>query len=326
MVYDEVIYAPIGVLYWKTGDLRWNKLHPPLQKYLSALPLLTQKLDLPQDADPERDNEWRTGYKILFQDLTRAPYWTFLMRLPSLLVALLLILVVFFWTKKRFGFTPALLAGGFLAFDPLFLGNAALAMDDIFLTAFFFASVLLFRQWMDGKKGAALACGVMTGLTLATKLTGLLLFPTFFLIAATSWKEIQKKAKEKFPLIVPLFFSVTLLAVLIPYKFDVALFSDALTSEFLLQKSEGGRGFFLGPIPNNATWFYYPLAVLIKTPLPLLLLWIFSIVYVLKHAKKKGRLFLFNDPCFSYLVGFPCDKKIILAYAISYRRPRSWLS
>jgi dolichyl-phosphate-mannose--protein O-mannosyl transferase len=44
LVYDEVIYAPAGVQYWKTNDVGWNSEHPPFHKYISSLLLLTQPL------------------------------------------------------------------------------------------------------------------------------------------------------------------------------------------------------------------------------------------------------------------------------------------
>jgi predicted membrane-bound dolichyl-phosphate-mannose-protein mannosyltransferase len=47
--WDEGIHLAAGYSYLKTGDLRMNPEHPPLGKYLNAIPLLFLRLKLPLD-------------------------------------------------------------------------------------------------------------------------------------------------------------------------------------------------------------------------------------------------------------------------------------
>src|SRR5687768_12061962 len=85
MTYDEIIYPAMGLLYWETGNLRWNKEHPPLQKLVSAAPLLTQKVTIPANILPTTHDPWRTGYMMFFASPTSAATQLFLSRLPTIL-------------------------------------------------------------------------------------------------------------------------------------------------------------------------------------------------------------------------------------------------
>src|SRR5215472_7017602 len=54
LVYDEPAYIGAGYSYWTTRDGRLNSEHPPLLKFLIALPLLSLGLHAPTG-----DPSWR---------------------------------------------------------------------------------------------------------------------------------------------------------------------------------------------------------------------------------------------------------------------------
>jgi len=66
----------------------------------------------------------------------------------------------------------------------------------------------------------------------------------------------------------------------------VSHFRDSLAVSASFHAHESGLGFLLGPIPGHATWYYYPIAVLIKTPIPLLLLGGIAIFQVWRKKDK----------------------------------------
>ena len=45
--FDEALHLTAGFSYWKTGDFRLNREHPPLSKLLTAFPLLFTAARLP---------------------------------------------------------------------------------------------------------------------------------------------------------------------------------------------------------------------------------------------------------------------------------------
>ncbi|MCB4756053.1 MAG: hypothetical protein LHV69_03320 [Elusimicrobia bacterium] len=294
LVFDEVIYSAVGVLYWTTGNLHWNIIHPPLQKYISALPLLTQKLKIPQDLQPDGTDEWRAGYQLFFQSPTPAPRLLFLSRLPSILVTLLLggVLFVVGWKGGRF--LSGLLVLGVFSLDPLVLGNGSLAMNDIFVTAFFFFTVMAFYGWTQGKRGAGVGCGVLMGLTVLMKSSGLLLIPVILLLYGFNCRLLRRRKGSQGLGAMALIFLVAGVVIFAGYRFNGSLLMESLRAQFFLQTSRPVTGYLLGPISGFASWYYYPIALIIKTPLPLLLLWGFAIgVHLKKHRKDERFLFAF---------------------------------
>jgi len=67
-------------------------------------------------------------------------------------------------------------------FDPLVISNGSLALNDMFVTAFFFLSLLFI--WMNVRKrpSVTLLAGVCAGLAIGSKLSGLLVLPLSVLI------------------------------------------------------------------------------------------------------------------------------------------------
>jgi 4-amino-4-deoxy-L-arabinose transferase-like glycosyltransferase len=272
LVYDEVIYAPVGLLYWKTGDMRWNAEHPPLQKYISSIPLLLQRCAIPLGLDPAVTDAWRAGYRILFQGTTSAVQSIFLMRLPSIALTLLLGWVLAWHIARRFGAPAAFVALSLFAFDPLVLGNGALSMNDIFVTAFFFFSVLAFDAGVRGEtrllRWAALS-GVMAGLSVSSKFSGLLLLPTLGIVTLMALLENPKRWKLLFTgLAVTI--SIGFLVLLGVYRFHWNDLTHSLTAGLSFHSGAKNYGYLLKQIGPASGWFYYPVAVLIKTPLPYL--------------------------------------------------------
>ncbi len=285
LVYDEVIYPTAGYLYWTTGDLRWNSEHPPLQKWVSSLPLVWEKKGPAPSLNPLKEDAWRAGFQIFFDGTDAVQQRILSCRLPTAGVALLLGIAVFLVTKKRHGFDAGLVALGALVFDPLVLGNGALAMNDLFVTFFIFLSVVLFERWLDSleqpsesKTGLAsmawaVATGLATGAAVASKFSGFLLLPIFcVLFVARAWKRPLKAWGMRGAGAV-LLIVCALFVVLASYKFDFSLIAHALARGLTFHKPNHRPGYLLGSISDSSAWFYYPVAVLIKTPLGLLGLW-----------------------------------------------------
>lgn len=264
MVYDEVIYPAAGVLYWTTEDWGWNKEHPPLQKLLSSLFLINKEHALPPGLLSDEIDQWRLGYAYFFGGPTSAQTLLFLSRLPTILLTLLLAFFVFRWTSSLASPAAGLIALFAFALDPLVLGNGSLAMNDLFVTAFMFLAVMIWQ------KNILWLCGLLTGAAIASKFSGFLLWP---ILAALAFPRRQFKS-------LGVVIAISIVALFATYKFNFDLLLNSLEAGSQFHGGENAMGFLLKPISARSGWFYYPIATLIKTPLPLLLLWGFALYKV----------------------------------------------
>ncbi|MGQ0553880.1 MAG: phospholipid carrier-dependent glycosyltransferase [Planctomycetota bacterium] len=196
--YDEPMYLLSGYSYLVTGDLSFNREHPPLAKYLLALPLLALDLELPPDY------QVRPGIEFQFfahQPRASAATMLFLARLPGLVLGVLLLLYVWRWAALAFGGSAGLVALALAALNPNLIAHATTAGNDFALTVFGFLACFHLWRWLHGERqgplpaGAKrhlLLCALMLGLALGSKLSALMLLPVFgliVLVAALAWRR-----------------------------------------------------------------------------------------------------------------------------------------
>jgi 4-amino-4-deoxy-L-arabinose transferase-like glycosyltransferase len=177
---DDHIYA--GYMSWKHADFGLNPEHPPLVKLVAAIPLLNMLLKVPLLQDRNFKHEAFLGGKdFLFKN--DADTMLFRARMAASIFTLLLALLVFFAAQEMFGTGAGLIALALLVFDPNLLAHGAVVGTDVGLSCFMFASVYAFYRYV--KKPSLwrlLVVGVATGLALASKHTGILVFPMLLLL------------------------------------------------------------------------------------------------------------------------------------------------
>lgn len=147
---DEGAHLAAGYSYWKTGDFRLNPEHPPLVKLLASVPLLFLPIHLPVDeANWAARDEWAFARQLLYHNTVPAETILFWGRLPVMLLALGLGLLIAVWARKLWGFTGGLLALTLFAFDPTVLAHSRYVTTDIGVTFFFFGTVYFFGKFLD---------------------------------------------------------------------------------------------------------------------------------------------------------------------------------
>ena len=105
-------------------------------------------------------------------------------RLGPIFITVLLALLVFLATWDMFGKIPAFIALGLVAFDPNFIAHGALVMTDVAPACFIFAAIYAFYRYAKAPSiWRIVLLGVGGGLALASKHTGVLLFPMLALLA-----------------------------------------------------------------------------------------------------------------------------------------------
>jgi 4-amino-4-deoxy-L-arabinose transferase-like glycosyltransferase len=173
--YDEPMYMLSGYSYVVTGDLSFNREHPPLAKYLIGLPLLLLDVTLPDDY------QVRPGIEFLFyahQPNADTHWMLFLSRLPGVLLGVVLGLYVFRWASLAFGRRAGLAALLLYVLNPNVLGHAPLASNDFAVTVFCTATLYHLWRWLaTGARASLLFCALTLGLAIGSKLTALVVLP-----------------------------------------------------------------------------------------------------------------------------------------------------
>ncbi len=205
MTFDEKAHIPASYSYVRYGDMRLNPEHPPLLKDLAGLMLLPLKLDFPLNSA-----EWQSGVNEqwtigdMFVNCSRpeaacndADTILFWARIPITLVAVLLGIVLFIWTKELGGTLAGVFAVTLYAFDPNIIAHNHYVTTDIGIAAFIFFSFYFFTRFLKhpNTKNIILS-GIFIGLAELTKFSAVLLFPIFGLFVITYALTRQKGATD----------------------------------------------------------------------------------------------------------------------------------
>jgi hypothetical protein len=177
-----------GYSYIKTHDFRITP-SPPLIRLLIGLPIVFLNPKLPLD-----HISWKTAdssgfnYQFLFVYNHNADQIVLFGRLLMIVLAAILGILIFAWSRKLYGYRAGIFALFLYTFSPIILGNAGLAMLDLGCAAFIFAAVFQFYRYLKKQTFAdLLLTGVLFGLAQAAKITALVLYPIFVVYAAAYW-------------------------------------------------------------------------------------------------------------------------------------------
>jgi len=181
--FDESSHLLAGFEYWKHGDFGRNPEHPPLVKFLAALPLLPMGLKEPPVIPIPyfKGQDLVNGVQLLYTANADA----ILLRGRTVVAffSLALALLVFFAAREMFSPLAGVLALGLFAFEPVLLANGALVTTDMPLACLFFAAVYAFYRYIKRPSALRLAlCAAASALAITAKHSGVLILPTLALI------------------------------------------------------------------------------------------------------------------------------------------------
>ncbi len=168
---------------WKHGDLGLNPEHPPLVKAVAAIPLLNMSLKMPAMEDRNfKMQAFLGGKEFLFKN--DGDTMLFRARMAAACFTVLLVLLVFLAAREMFGTGAGFIALALLVFDPNLLAHGAVVGTDVGLSCFMFATIYAFYRYVKVPSALRLVVvGLASGLALASKHTGILVFPMLFLLA-----------------------------------------------------------------------------------------------------------------------------------------------
>ncbi len=170
---DEPSHLACGIEWWEKGTYTIEAKHTPLARISVAfLPYMAGL------RAPEQFAKWQDTYPILSADGHYWRNLT-LARIGVLPYFVICALVVFFWTKRLYGPVTGLVAAGIFTMLPTILAHSAVATTDIPFTAMFCWSLYAFTLWLlKPDAWTAAQFGVSAGLALCAKISTLAFLPT----------------------------------------------------------------------------------------------------------------------------------------------------
>ncbi len=342
---DEITYIAAGYYNLRTGDFSYNNTNPVLFKMASALPLLLFDLDLPPvENSPDIGSDvadWQAARIFMYENRLDSETMLLLARLPIVCTAMLLAWLVWKWTSELYGSLAGLVALFLFCFSPNILAHARLATQDLGLTATTFAATYFTWQYFLRPTAVnMIASGLFIGLALATKTPAVLLAPVFagygivcilrreglgFNDRSFSAQHGVARPRQSYAL--TFFYRSAFVGIIALATVNaVYCFQGTLTEEVAgipcplpasyvegvkyqaqLTNTVGGD-YFAGQFYPEGLWYNLPATLLIKTPIPLLLLVSISLIANVKNWRRLHVEWLFAAFIACFLLVFSLSK------------------
>jgi hypothetical protein len=274
--FDEIVMMAGGARGYETGQWSIAPEHPPLAQYLYGLPVHLSRPTYPDESNVPATVQAAAGYRYQYAQLF---FWnsgndpervTFLGRLPAVLCALALILVVFLYTRRLAGDGAALLAAALTAALPDVLAHGGVAYNDVPVAVAMLGAVWAVDEALRRPAaGRALLAGFLIALSLAIKNSAVALGPiALVLLVCEAVRRHRDPLWGRAVLIAFVLVLVSMwLTLAIVYRGDFALSEYRYALRFALGHvtEMAVPSFLLGERSLHGWWYFFPLAFLYKT-------------------------------------------------------------
>ena len=305
--FDEPAHISTGMEWLDKGTYTLEPQHPPLARIAVALGPYLLGRRTPAHAEPDI---FIQGREILdaghHYDLTLS-----LARLGVLPFFWIACVVVYLWGARYFSHAAGVLALGLFSFLPPILAHGGLATTDMALTAFLGASFLSGMIWLEEPTPVhALWFGAATGLAMISKFSTLAFLPAavavalvwYFVAESPGLSQAARGAVKR----LPQFGLAALVACLIVwagyrFSFGKVYFADlrlpapdlyAGLKQMMEHNAGGHTGYLLGMRRTTGWWYFYEVALAVKTPLAFLFLTGYGIALVFRKTATVKRLYI----------------------------------
>jgi hypothetical protein len=321
---DEGVHLYAGVVLWDQGRTSVNLEHPPLAKLLAGAALRMAGTGSYPAAETWEGRQYAEAV-AQFSHATEPALARKLAyaRLPFLILTFLLAALVAFLSAALSGRAASVAAAAVFLFMPLVIAMGHLVHTDLpvafFLTAAFAVPLLLASRPENSRAMIPLAtAGAFLGLALLTKFSALIFVPflalALALLPARHWRErllsiaiagvvaagvlwggmtvAFRSADAAYAARVAEALNAPVAGALMAPPLTRPLGFYAAGLETFLQRGELAVNYFAGDFSTRGWWFYFPLAFLLKTPLPFLLLLVITAVVRWKRGFDRVDLML----------------------------------
>jgi hypothetical protein len=262
---DEPIHLGAGMQWLSTGAYTWDPSHPPLARAVSAAAVYLDGVRL-QPADGALLEGLRLLGRDAHYDRTLA-----VARLGMLPFFWIAAAAVFLWAWREAGSVAALAATLIFTTIPPVLAHAGLVTTDMAATAFCAVTAVMSLSWAARPTPArSVFLGLVLGLGTLSKFSYLVYVPAIGLLWI-AWRRPplnDVRARLRPALIAA---AAGCLVVWAGYRFSYGPLWDGLRL-LLMHNAEGHDSYLLGQRHHTGVWYFFPITLLVKTPLALLLL------------------------------------------------------
>jgi hypothetical protein len=306
--FDESTHIAAGMEWLQHGTYLGEPQHPPLARIASAIgPYLAgARLTDDEIGLAEQGNQiLHSGPYTRMLSLARAGILPFF---------LLSIVVVWWYARDLGGELAAFFAALLYSNLPPVLAHAGLATTDMAVTAGVAATLMLLHRFVRvPRPGTAALLGLAAALAFTSKFSSLLFVPVAGLVIVLMTRERRRALGAT-----ALALLVCALAMWAVYRFrferlhgltldliatyvrahrslhPLATYLDAIPlpmpelfagiAQMLLHNAEGHESYLLGQFDYNGWWYYFPVAIAVKTTIPFLLIALTSVAVVKQRA------------------------------------------
>jgi 4-amino-4-deoxy-L-arabinose transferase-like glycosyltransferase len=281
---DEPVYVAAGVLAAARHDLTYNEEHPPLPKALAALPVLADRPAIPAGWSRVRGHQ-EAGYAVRF---TRAQVAagklrsvTFLSRLVPILEALAAGLVLYRLGALLYGPAAGAIAGVLWLASPLTMGLGHLDGVDLPVALGAALTSLALLRWLRRRdRGSVLLAGAAAGAAGAAGPAGLLLIAIAAGVVTGAswpgrrWRALVAGGAVALTAVAVIWASYAVLDPRVLLHPAPVLPRPYLNGLLFLKAHDSGPlpAYLLGRQWTGRQWWYWPGSLLVKMPLPALLI------------------------------------------------------
>ena len=313
---DEPPHLAAGLEWIDRARFEYEPKHPPLARVAAALgPFLDGRRPT---GNPDI---WLEGNAILADgpDYRRT---LALARFGILPFFVLAILSTWWWGRRLAGPEAGILAGLLVTTLPAMLAHAGLVTTDMALTGMFGVTSVLAVRWFERVDAwSSIALGAGIALTVLAKLSALLFLPiagAVILASRVFSREPADPAQPRQPWVKGVLTAVLAFGLVIwtGYRFSLGTVADtrdvpaaAKTSpppargiaaariipapEFIVgvhqlkrHATRGHKSFLLGQVGSHGWWYFFPVAIAVKTPVPFLVLAAAGVIALLRRRPR----------------------------------------
>lgn len=297
--YDEPAHIAAGMEWLDRGTYTFDPQHPPLSRVAAAI--------LPWVA-----GEWSTGDAHMFREgrriLGQGDHYRRVLqlaRLGELPFFLVLVLVTWYWARRVSDERTAAFAVGFVATNSNVLAHAGFAGTDIGPAAMMPAALLAWAMWLERPSvRRSLLVGVLVALCGLTKFSaGAYWLPAALAVAALF---VAPKAGavgslaggRRFVRPIAVAFASAALVTWAAYRFSVGPVGFLTVPapelwtglrEFFSRGTGGQPAYLLGEVRLTGWWYYDLVALMVKTPIPLMIFGVIGGWVVFKRLRDTWR-------------------------------------
>jgi hypothetical protein len=286
---DEPAHIACGLEYVANHTYKLETQHPPLARaFIALLPYFSGTR--PRGKPSFQYEGWDL---ITYQNhpddtMTR-------MRLGVLPFFVLASLVTFFWARRYIGETAAVIATAIFTLIPTVLAHAGLATTDMALTACVALAFYMVLRWAEQPTiTRAAVAGFTCALAVLSKFTALGYVPATIVLAFVAWIAVKRPstadvialARERVAGLAVLAV-MACLTIWAAYFFSWREFFDGINVA-LKHNQNGHPAWLLGQERDTGWWYYFPVALAVKTPLGLLVLGAIGVYFVATRFRSRA--------------------------------------